>query len=232
VIQAEDKDALTGALSRLDIRVPPRSEGRTKEHTERYAIAHLLSALSLADLLEFPLSVIHGDRPDFILTMCSKNVGIEHTEAVPENGAHRSVLREHGHGPAVYFMSRHDPSEKKKTAKTLVAEIHANNPGSGWVGDSVEREWAQAMLHFAKRKAGIIAGQGFRRISTQWLLVYDNWPAPALDRNDACARLHAQCVDSSAFESFDTIHVMSGRQFFQLNAQGVAVISVNDLWES
>ena len=49
---------LLKVLAEIDISVPRRSEGRTKDHTERYAIAHLLSALVGKDRIspEIPIN--------------------------------------------------------------------------------------------------------------------------------------------------------------------------------
>jgi hypothetical protein len=231
-ITADSAAALLNQLSKLDIRVPPRTEGRTREHTERYAAAHLLSALAACDLLSYPLTVMHRDRPDFALSMKGEVVGIEHTEAVPENDAHRSALRERGYGPLVYFVFRSSPTEPRKTAKQLIADIERNHGGSGWAGDSVEREWAAAMIHFVNRKTKAMLSPGFDRYPRHWLLVYDNWPAPALDRGDASQKLHALCEAGGVFTSLENVFVMSGVQFCSLGRDGVGFHPVNDVWVS
>ncbi|MBK1675039.1 hypothetical protein CKO35_17530 [Ectothiorhodospira shaposhnikovii] len=145
---------LESVLKSIDISVPRRSEGRTKEHTERYAIAHLLSVLLGRTQLSYPLELVRRERPDFLLKVSGREIGIEHTEAVPQNEAHKAVLRDRVDGPEVYFISRHQPGEPSKRAKHLIEEIKANHAGSGWEGDSVEREWSEAMLHFVYARHG------------------------------------------------------------------------------
>ncbi len=123
MLTANNKTELENMLKSKDISLPRRSEGRIKEHVERYAIAHLLSALMGKDQLSYPLELIQRDRPDFILKINGVQIGIEHTEAVPQNEAHKTVLRDRVEVPEVYSISRHQPGELRKTAKELVEEI-------------------------------------------------------------------------------------------------------------
>jgi hypothetical protein len=122
-------------LAQLDISVPRRSEGRKTHHAERYGIAHLLATLPQTRL-SFPLVLVHGDRPDFVLEMRSGNIGIEHSEAVPENEARAQIIREREHSPETHFLSHAAPDEPRKTAAQLRQEFLADHPGSGWTGDS------------------------------------------------------------------------------------------------
>ena len=148
MLVASNELELDRMLRGMDISVPRRSEGRTKDHTERYAIAHMLSALIGKDRLSFPLELIQRERPDFLLKTNDSQIGIEHTEAVPQNEAHKTVLRDKVNGPEVYFISHHQPGESKKPAKELIQEIKVNHAGAGWTSDSVEREWSEAMFYF------------------------------------------------------------------------------------
>jgi len=105
LLRATSFAELQSSLMALDISVPERSRGRQTHHAERYCIVHLLSSLG-SGRLTFPLVVLHRDRPDFVLSMPNGNIGIEHTEAVPENVARSEVLREqrHGHKPISLHM--------------------------------------------------------------------------------------------------------------------------------
>ena len=46
MLTANNESELLNVLAGIDIFVPRRTEGRTKDHTERYAISHMLSALA------------------------------------------------------------------------------------------------------------------------------------------------------------------------------------------
>lgn len=218
ILQATTPADLSRALANLDITVPPRSEGRTKEHTERYALAYLLSSLP-PDRLPFPLSVTHADRPDFILSGLHYSIGVEHTEAVPQNEAHAQVIRESGVGPRVRFMRRAEPGEPVKGGRRLRQEVAANEMGSVWMGDSPEREWADVMLRYAVEKTPKATASGFKRCDLNWLLVYDNWPVPAVDHAIASTYLSDRIASTSVLGVFDSVFVVDSKYLCEFRAQ-------------
>lgn len=212
VLLANTPTELKARLAELDIDVPPRSEGRTNHHTERYCIAHLLATLPI-ERLSFPLTLTHSDKPDFVLAMAGGDIGIEHTEAVPENVARADFLRaKQGLGPDVYFTPHAMPGEPRKTAVQLRDEIEADAPGCGWGGDSPEREWAAAMAHYVKEKMPKATANGFVRYRTNWLIFYDNWPLPAVNYTRAASYLATILQDMGAFSVFDAIFVHGDSQ--------------------
>lgn len=207
ILRADTPAELKARLAELDIDIPLRSEGRRNHHAERYCIAHVLATLPV-EQLSFPLTLTHSDKPDFLLAMPGTDVGIEHTEAVPENIARADFLREkEGLGPDVYFTPHVLPGEPRKTADELRREIEADESGSGWCGDSPEREWAAAMAHHVKEKMPKATADGFVRYPANWLIVYDNWPLPAIDYSKAATYLAPLLAEMGAFSVFDTIFV-------------------------
>ncbi|NYE22089.1 hypothetical protein [Pigmentiphaga litoralis] len=207
ILRADTPAQLKARLAELDIDVPLRSEGRRNHHAERYCIAHLLATLPV-EQLSFPLNLTHSDKPDFLLAMPDTDVGIEHTEAVPENIARADFLREkEGLGPDVYFTPHVLPGEHRKTADELRREIEADEAGSGWCGDSPEREWAAAMADHVKEKMPKATADGFVRYPSNWLIVYDNRPLPAIDYSKAATYLAPLLAEMGAFSVFDTIFV-------------------------
>lgn len=231
-ITAESAMSLLSQLSKLDVSVPPRTKGRTKEHTERYTATHLLAAIATTDLLVYPLNFKHRDRPDFSLSMNAETLGVEHTEAVPENHAHRTALREKGHGPNTYFEPRSRIGERKKTQKELITEIDCNRPGPPWVGDSAEREWAEAMRHFAMRKRETALSPGFDRFPRQWLLIYDNWPVPAVDVDIASQYLQGLLSEGNLFQIFEKIFVIRGRFCSEIHSAGSSCHPINNFQQT
>ncbi len=228
---ANNESELDSVLRSIDISVPRRSEGRTKKHTERYAIAHMLSSLLDKNRFLYPIKLIHRERPDFLLETNGILIGIEHTEAVPQNEAHKTVLRDKVDGPEVYFISRHQPGEPEKPAKKLIEEIQANHSDSGWTSDSVEREWVEAMLHTVKSKIEILAKDGFEKFDQNWLLIYDNWSLPALDQKKAGQLLLLKLKGSNSFDNFDSVYIITGNLVFEFSSTGVDEHEINDLWK-
>lgn len=206
ILQADTSAELRARLAEMDIDVPARSEGRRNHQAERYCIVHLLETLPIGRF-SFPLTLTHSDKPDFLLVMPGSEVGIEHTEAVPENVARANFLREKGLGPDVYFTPHAAPGAPRKTANELRHDIEADEPGPGWYGDSPEREWAAAMAHSVKEKIPKATAEGFVRYPVNWLIIYDNWPLPAIDYSKAATYLVPLLADMGAFSVFDAIFV-------------------------
>lgn len=225
MLQVENEKELKMRLAALDLTVPPRSEGRTKEQTERYAAAHLLATLQ-SQRLSFPLKLEHRDRPDFLLSMGKDSIGVEHTEAVPQNEAHASVLRATCHGPDVHFIHRSVPGEPKIRAKQLLSMIQTNEPGDGWVGDSAEREWAEAMAHCANEKLVKTRAPGFQKFNKNWLMIYDNWPLPHIDTSKAAAFLAGLLSVSDSLTVFDCIFVISDQKLFEFSRGEILTLDI------
>lgn len=214
----------------MDISVPRLSKGRTTNHTERYAIAHMLSTLIGKNRLFYPLELIKRERPDFLLKSGEVQIGIEHTEAVPENEARKTVLRDKQNGPEVYSIYHRHPGEPKKSKKLLIREIESVEEGDGWAGDSVEVEWSIAMDYFVRRKIDKLMKAGFEKFNQNWLLIYDNWRLPALIREKATSCLLRLVLRYNCFEKFDHIYIISGSLLCELSSAGVAQHEINNLW--
>jgi hypothetical protein len=223
MIEAETTEDLKRVLAAIDVTVPLRSEGRTKEHVERYAAVRLLATIA-PGRLEFPLRLTHRnppeDRPDFLLEMGARSIGIEHTESVPQNEAHTSFLREQGNGPDTFFISHALPGEPRKSKHQLLEEIASDDPGDGWAGDSPEREWADAMaLSISAKLTGLIK-PGFQLFRENWLLIYDNWPLPHVDPEHAAEILFATLQQGVALNSFDCIFVVNDHNLWEFSRSG------------
>jgi len=221
---AKNKYEMPDLIRSVNMEVPLRTEGRKKDHTERYSMARLLATLP-AERMHFPLQLGHSDRPDFVLSMAGNLIGIEHTEVVPENIAHADFLREKGHGPETYFTPRAIPGESKKTHHKLRDEITADIPGFGWCGESAEREWAAAMLHSIQAKMIKVQADGFTRHKKNWLLMYDNWPGPALNLPKAVSFLEPLLAVEKAFSVFDTIFIMDDHELCEIKICTSFIIS-------
>lgn len=231
ILVVNNDTELESALRSIDISVPRRSEGRTKGHTECYAIANMFSSLLGKSQLSYPLELIQRERPDFLLKSNGVEIGIEHTEAVPQNDAHKTVLRDKVDGPEVHFISHNQPGEAKQSAKELIEEIQANHSGSGWAGDSVEREWSEAMHYFVKKKMETIAKEGFEKFKQNWLLIYDNWSLPALDRETAAQFLFPKLIESDSFNSFCRVYIITGDLLCEFSVNGIAQYKANEFWK-
>jgi len=222
LLSADTSDEFSRALERLDVQVPSRAEMRTTDHVERHTVARLLTTLP-KDRFDYPLSISHGDTPDFRLTMGSRTVGIEHTEGITENEAHAQALRAKGNGPSVYFVPHPKLVEAKKSSKQLILEIQADEPSEPWFGDSAERDWAQFMRHFLQRKAVAFNRSEFEKFSQNWLVIYDNLPLPHVDLEKAAALLFENLNSTDGFSDFDHIFVVSGQDVCEFSIHGQTI---------
>ena len=231
MIEAESKESLLQNLSEMDISVPLRSEGRLSDHAERYAIAYTLSTLAREEKLNYPLTLTKFERPDFLLLSGASKIGIEHTEAVSVNVARSDFLREKGLGHEVQFVRHSEPGEKKKKSKKLISELEENNPGYGWMADSVEREWAAAMFYFVNEKLCIAQKPGYSIFESNWLLIYDNWRLPALHLEEALPMFSQLCSESDPFSTFSNIFILREKQLCQFTKVSSAIFPTNELWK-
>lgn len=231
MLVANNEAELESMLRRINTSVPRRSEGRTTEQVERYAVAHMLSALLGKGQLSYPLELIQRERPDFLLKANGLEIGIEHTEAVSQNEAQQSFLRDKIGSPRAYPISRHQPGERIKTRKELIKEIKTNHFRTGWAGDSVERGWSDAMPHFVERKIKSFTNEYFEKFAQNWLLIYDNWSLPALDIEGAEKFLLQKLSQSNCFDSFGSVYIITLHFVCEFSSPGATRYEINDLWK-
>ncbi|MBN1905225.1 MAG: hypothetical protein JW927_09030 [Deltaproteobacteria bacterium] len=212
-----------------DFRVPERSDGRTKDDVEKYDLSHLLLCLMQCDLLTFPLELIHRNRPDFLLVMGNKSIGIEHTEAIHQNIAHKEFLMDQNNGPSTWFISPISPNDLSKSKKELMKEIQENAHGDGWWGDSPEISWKEVMLHFIQKKLSIAQKVGYEKFDENWLLIYNNWSLPSLNIYGVIPTFFQEVKNSGALKEFDRIFITKDKEFCDISSTGVTVHNVDNL---
>ena len=179
IIKVSDKGGLVAALESVSVDVPGRTEGRTTEHTEKSVICHLLSTLAHADVLDYPLSLLHIDKPDFILEMNKIQCGIEITESIPPDYAKCCAMAERENPGAVIDMSLFKWGSPDKTTEELRSILNSSTlTGDGWSGHSVEEEWAQHINDAISTKLGKLNNSGYKEFPEYWLCIYDNLPLP------------------------------------------------------
>lgn len=213
LLTAQTLDELQDRLPGLNFDVPPHPAPRG-ETPELYSVVHLLGSIPLCSD-DFPLQLAKRERPDFALQLGGRSIGIEHTEAVPENTAHESRLRA-ALGGGFHLVTPAAVGEARKSRKQLLKEIEENRFPPPMVGDSVERRWAEAMAHFIVRKVASAQKPGYAVYDEQWLAIYDNWPSFALERQHAIALLQEHLAADDPFGVFDRVFVLTGQVLVEL----------------
>jgi hypothetical protein len=238
--KAENKAALIGILQSIDVKGPLLNGSRRKEDTEPYAMAHLLSSLAEGcNLLTFPLKVFHrrqhGGKPDFLLTMNGKNIGIEHTDARPENETRKDVLRrKEGIGPPVYIVTPVEPGEPKRCTKQLREAIEANDSKGGWGDqDNTDQKWADVMLFKIDAKQQKLRMPQFSRYDEEWLLIRDAWPFPSVNLPNAIKHLFEKIMARNIQLEFHHVFIISCSDrgpVCEIAESGFHIHPRNDLW--
>ena len=131
-------------------------------------------------------------------------------------------LREDGRGPDVHFVRHAALDEPQLKRKQALQEIEDDDPGDGWVGDSAEREWAQAMAHFASGKVVVAGKPGYESFDETWLLIYDNWPVPNNDPRTSASYLLEQPSMSAILERFSRLFIMDGARVWEFSGGAAA----------
>lgn len=226
-------DHLLAALREVDISVPGRICGRTTEHTERWTIARLLSSLAKAGGLEFPLTVVHRDRPDMLLEAEATKIGVEITEAISQQYAAYCALAEREF-PNVFLEPAHfrwgAPDMSTEQMRDLLSQSQLSS--DGWAGDRPEEEWALFIQSIVDTKLTKLARSDFTKFDQNWLAVYDNLPLPNIHLGKAISMLRPLLHDRwSRDPSFSTLFLEHGPVIARITAEGSEHLLVNDVWE-
>lgn len=226
------KNDLIAVLRRFDIAVPLRTEGRKTHHVEKWTICRLLSTLMKNERLVYPMSLTGRERPDFLLQRDEAKVGIEATEAIPEQYASflafaesefsdKSIERGH--------FRRGSPKLSKDEMRDLIRRERLTAPP--WAGDRPEQEWAEYFQSVIEAKLLKLAKPGFEIFPENWLAIYDNLQLPNIDLEKAVGFLLLKLDENWAcIPGFDAIYIEHGAVVVQLSPNKITYMELHDLW--
>lgn len=228
----ENSSDLLAALQGIDISVPERTNGRTKDHTETWTASRLLATLANADRLSFPVSVTHRDRPDVLLECNYSKIGIEITEAISPQFAAYCALAEREF-PDVLLEPAHfrwgAPDLSVAQIRQLLSQGQLSS--DGWDGDRPEQEWALFIQSAIDAKLVKLARSGFDKFDQNWLAVYDNLPLPHIDLAKAIGFLLPLLRDRwLAQPRFHLLFIECGSVIVRLDATKAEQIPLYDIW--
>jgi len=232
ISSAANSTELRSALQSLDISVPLRTEGRTTEHTETWAICRLIATLVESNLVAYPASVQHRDRPDFLVQFGETQIGVEVTEVISEQYAAYSALAEREFSDVFLEPGHFRWGAPKLTTDGMRSLLHQDQLSSSpWVGDSAEREWALYIQSTVESKLLKLAKPGFSHFSNNWLSIYDNLPLCHIDLEKALSFLQSTLADIwSRRPTFATVYVEHGPVIVRLSRSEEQHLILCDLW--
>ena len=231
---ASNSTELFATLQGIDISVPRRIDGRSTDQTETQTIARLLSTLAMVGRLAFPLSVTHRDRPDILVQAGNAKIGVEITEAIPQQYAGYCALAEREF-PGVLLEPAHfrwgAPSLTVGQMRELLRQSQLTSD-DGWVGDYPEQEWALSIQSAIDTKLAKLTRTGFAKFDQNWLAVYDNLPNFDIDLAKAIGFLHPLLKDRWPKKpGFDVLFVEHGSIIARITAEDSEHLVLNDLWK-
>lgn len=229
---ARNRTDLLNQLQLIDISVPGRIDGRTSEHTETWVTARLLSTLAAHDLLEYPISVKHRDKPDALLESQGAQIGIEVTEAITSEYAAFCALRDREFpGKWIdpgYFRPGAGPFTPDQMRELLAQERLTSD---GWVGETPEREWAQFMRGAILGKLEKLKKQGYAKFDNNWLAIYNNLPLPNVYLQRAVQLLVDQTSDIwLESPGFNLVFIEHGPVIVWLSRETSQHMVLHNLW--
>ncbi|SDO54857.1 hypothetical protein SAMN05216213_101283 [Ectopseudomonas guguanensis] len=180
-LSADTAPALLKALREVDIKVPSITKGRSHTHRERYLMARFLATTAESQLIDYPLTVTHRDKPDFVLQIASNLIGVECIEAVPEEWYEIEAIRGRKYPHAFNFGQKFEPGKKLFNSQQKDEIASGNRAGLPWMGNSAELEWAEAMAHFIRLKTEKLRSGDYTETHNMWLLIQDEWRVPIHD---------------------------------------------------
>lgn len=230
-IDACSKSDLLLRLAAIDIAVAPLgTEGRTKKHVERWSVLRLLSTLARYEQLTYPLQVRSGDRPDYLVSAPSGTIGIEVTEAVPTNWAWASARRRKQNYETFVMLERFTPGEARRTPEAIEQIAQGRKPGSTWVGNAIEQQFAEVMLHSSIEKKKAFGKPGFKTCSSNWLIIYKHWPLPSLDESLGAKHFSQRLMELREPLPFEKVFVECWKTFWEFSDGSVTSLEINDVW--
>jgi hypothetical protein len=123
------------------------------------------------------------DRPDIHVVSAGQDIGIELIELVPQAYAHAVAIANQEFPSAIVDRSVFRWGitwTADEIRNHLKVEGHRLS-GSGWAGDAVEREWADAVREAIAKKTSRLNAPGFQHFSENWLGTYTSSPGPIFD---------------------------------------------------
>lgn len=216
-------------LKSQDITVPARTEGRRKEHCERYTAFRLLA--TLANNFQYPLKILYQDRPDFLLHSGDKKIGIEITEAVSEELAATDAMAETMGIECTLFMDHFKRGTPKRTVKERKELLKDQPMGVGWGDGGLSKDWLLSVIDCIKTKTMDLKKPGFNLYDLNFLSVYDNLFSAFQDIRELANSLSSELRSYWCSEDrYNEIFIESANQLVHIKSDGWHCKEINDLW--
>ncbi|MCX7877924.1 MAG: hypothetical protein N2510_04690 [Ignavibacteria bacterium] len=184
-ICAENCKDLKKKLSRLDINVPLRIEGRSTEHIERQDLVDFILTLESENLIQYPVCIQKTESPDFQIKFGDKVIGLEHCLATTRD---REVsLRE---------------------LETIEDTFSIVNGGRPLLGYEIEETFADIIIEILEKKNK--KAEKYKKVTEnlELLIYYNNYQCGLLDNLHIALKILKDNLNFSL--SFNKVHIIIG----------------------
>lgn len=236
-LRAEAAGGLLERLGEFDISVSGWTT-RTTEQVERWSICRFLATYAYTPVVAYPLDLSKRERPDFLLRMTHREVGIEITSALPTDWARIQAEAERyddegeSDGKNLIFAPRILPDDTSMAKERVENIARGKELGSGWAGSEPEYDWAVHLVQAFLRKRDVLLKPEFDKFERNWLIIYANLPFNAVKQPNAASRFFRALGELQFRDTFDRLFVEAPRFFWSFDSSGFASQEIPDLWDT
>ena len=207
ILDADTEVDLKRQVHGLKIDVPPRAQGSATDAREQWQMHHLLRALLAARQLVLPVRLYKREAPDFVLQTGDIRIGIETREAINPDYVKAQVHPAAQGDDAVVDPSLYKWGTQGRPRSQIREEAGRTQlSGHPWMGDSVEREFAQSIKDVVFEKHCKLRSH-YTRFDSDRLLIYHNQPSPQIHIDKARVYTAEILVDYWNQLGFDAVYV-------------------------
>jgi hypothetical protein len=231
-LSANSKKDLLQVLQQSEIRVGPVI-GRPFQQRERHVMARFLATMASLNLLRYPLKLMHGNKPDFLLQIQSEQIGIECVGAASRESYAIRAIRERKYPEAMTSIPTFKAGEKFLTTTEKDQFASGKRREAPLQGNMPEQLWADAMEHFIRDKTTKLRAGNYAGSFKTWLLIQDEYSA-AINQDEELEEAVALCLCRiEAFfdlPCFDSIFILNRSQLLTLERNSFRRQPLCDLW--
>lgn len=217
-------------LISVDTSIPNRLEGGRKKQIEISATVNFLNQSKDEIFTEFPAKLVHSDKPDFRIFSKNNAIGIEVTEAIPEQLARAKVLLEKHFSEDTILEPEFFERDEPKIKNDEIIKIHKRSNkelfGPPSYGKSIEKRWLQGINNSVIKKTKKLNHVEFDKFQMNWLLIYDDQIRSGLDKKYILTKLSVNFnnyFNEKELYIFDRIIILSGKYFYIVDSKNVII---------
>ncbi|MDE2674017.1 MAG: hypothetical protein OXH65_02805 [Paracoccaceae bacterium] len=191
-------------------------EGKTGDF-EAWLVFRFLNLIANSSLIDFPLTLKPGERPDLVLSSSAGKTRIEITRALhPDLAAIESALENKSvelNQTFTWFPPAIRINENLFYPEEKIVEIvtgKSKGRNAPLTDEMVETYWSEAMIAISERKARSLHETGGSKCDRNWLVIYDNWWPGIEDCQTVVESLSQLLFKAEPEYSHDRIFILAG----------------------